>query len=403
MISYLPLLQQLEFQQTEMLDLLESWVNINSGSENLEGLAAMINALSSAFAVLDGNLRKVDLPGYQKIDSKGNINEAKVGQALVISKHPDAPIHIFLGGHMDTVYPLAHSFQKAKKIDQDLFQGPGAADMKGGLVILLKALEILEKSPLAGKIGWEVLINPDEEIGSPASESLFTEAAKRNRIGLLFEPTYPDGSIVNERKGSLNFTIIAKGKPAHAGRDFFKGRNAIIALSRFMTAAAALTNQYLGITVNVGFVEGGGPVNIVPDLAVCKLNIRVMRPQDVQLIKDSIQQIVNGCCEPDGATLTLHPQVSRPPKPFDEKNKVLFGLVKEHAASMGIQLNWQPSGGVCDGNLLAAAGLPTVDTLGVVGGNIHTSEEYMLINSLTERSKLAASFLLKIAAGEIVI
>lgn len=389
------LLKQIESAEEEMLSLLESWVNINSYTDNLEGLALMTDALISAFSPLQGEMQRIILPPRKKIDSKGNLYEAPVGNALVITKHPHAPIKVILGGHMDTVYPPDSPFQHFNKIDSDRCQGPGVADMKGGLVVLLKALETLEKSPFAGKIGWEVIINPDEEIGSPCSEALFIEAAQRNRFGLIFEPSFPDGSLVNERKGSLNFTVAARGKSAHAGRDFFQGRNAVIALARFILGVNALTNRYSGITVNVGYVQGGGPVNIVPDFAMCRINIRVMNLKDVVRIKESIQEMTNGSTEPD-VEMTLYEDSARAPKPFDNKNQKLFETFKECAASLGVSIKWQASGGVCDGNILSAAGLATIDTLGVVGGCIHTPDEYCLINSLVERAKLTAYFLMKL-------
>lgn len=403
MDQYFSIVQQLKTEKDEMCSLLESWVNINSHSENHSGLAEMIDALSSAFVRLDGNIEKVPLHPQKKIDAKGNISYVNLGEALVISKHREAPIQVLLAGHMDTVFPVENPFQRLKTLDENRLSGPGAADMKGGLVVLLKALETLEKSSLAGKIGWEVLINADEEIGSPCSELLFREAAQRHRIGLLFEPSYPDGAIVNERKGSFNFTVTAKGKAAHAGRDFTEGRNAINAIARFICGVNSLTNAYQGITVNVGSVQGGGPVNIVPDYAACSVNIRITHPKDTHRIKASVQEMVDGLGGPNGISMSLHTQTVRPPKPFDAKNQQLYESLKTCAASLGIDLKWRPSGGVCDGNILSAAGLPTVDSLGVIGGGLHTPGEYLLADSLVQRSQLAAYFLMNIAMGKISV
>lgn len=389
-------------RKDETLQLLQSWVNINSHSENLVGLEEMIHALKTTFSSLEGEIKEITLPPYKKIDSKGLIGEIPVGKALSITKHPQAPFKVFFGGHMDTVYPTTDPFQKGVLLDQQ-YKGPGAADMKGGLLVLFKALEALEQSPYAGKIGWEVLINPDEEIGSPSSEFLLKQAAKRNQLALIFEPSFPDGSIVHERKGSINFTIISRGKAAHAGRDFYSGRNAISALARFILGVETLTNRYKGITVNVGHVEGGGAANIVPDLAICKVNIRITHPKDFSITKESLEEMVKGSVSPDGIAMEIYQHSERPPKPFDEKQQRVFEQLKACAAKFNIDLKWQSTGGVCDGNILAAAGLPTIDSLGVVGGNLHTADEYLLVDSLWERARLVAFYLMKLANQEITL
>src|SRR3989304_2280040 len=129
-----------------------------------------------------------------------------LGNALSIRKRSTAPLRIFLGAHMDTVYPADHPFQKAVRVDQNTLRGPGVADSKGGLVVMLKALEALERSPYAQSVGWEVLINPDEELGSPGSAPLLAQAAKNTHLGLVFEPPLPDGALVGARKRPATLT-----------------------------------------------------------------------------------------------------------------------------------------------------------------------------------------------------
>lgn len=282
-------------------------------------------------------------------------------------------------------------------------RGPGAADMKGGLVIMLKALEAFDKSPFAEKIGWEVLINPDEEVGSPASEQLFIKRASQFDIGLIFEPAFSDGSLVSERKGSINYTVVAHGKAAHAGRDYYAGRNAITGMARFVQGIETLNDRQRGITINVGTFEGGRSPNIVPDLAICKVNMRFQNPKDLPMIVASVRAMVEGCTTPNGVTFELHDNGIRPPKPFNKANRLLFDALQACAQEIGLDVKWQPSGGVCDGNTLSAAGLPTVDTLGAVGGHIHTHDEYILIKSLAERAKLTAFFLMQLAKNKYVL
>src|SRR5690606_15405959 len=133
----------------------------------------------------------------------------------------------------------------------------------------------LEESPFKGKIGWQVFINSDEEVGSPGSKNILQQLAPNFDIGMVFEPPFPDGTLVSARKGSANYTIVAKGKAAHAGRDFDKGINAISSIIKFIKKVEKLTSPKLGTTVNIGFIEGGGPINIVPNSALCRFNIRL--------------------------------------------------------------------------------------------------------------------------------
>lgn len=401
MQPYLPYLDWISNQQDEMVTVLQTWANINSGTDNLEGLQQMLSTLESAFDILDGDMKAIPLPSHIQIDSKGQTIEEPSGKALMISKHPFAPIKVLLGGHMDTVYPLNSPFQSTELLDKNTLRGPGVADMKGGLVILLIALVALERSPFAGKIGWEVLITPDEEIGSPGSESLWIHSAARNTLGLLFEPAFNDGAIVSSRKGSANFTIVVKGRSAHAGRDFYSGRNAISALVRFIIEAEKLNDQKKGITLNVGHIEGGGPVNIVPDLAIGKLNVRMVDDKDLPYLREKLHQITAAGHEYEGVSLVLYEHSARPPKPFDHAHQKLFRNLQKCASDLGTSLQERPSGGVCDGNILSAEGLVSLDTLGVVGGNIHTTNEYVVLSSLSERAMIASYFLMKLANQEI--
>lgn len=387
----------LENQKEEMIALVEQWANINSSSHNFEGLSQMLDLLTKAFSSLNCHIEQIPLPKRIKIDAKGGQTKEEGGIAFRAFKHLDAPISVLLGGHMDTVFSKNSPFQKAKRVNADILCGPGVADMKGGLVVLLKALEALENSSSAGKIGWEVIINPDEELGSPGSENLWRESAKKHAFGLLFEPSFPDGSIVIERKGSANFTVIAKGKAAHAGRDFHLGRNAITALSAFILEAEKLNDNEKGITLNIGFIEGGGPVNIVPDLAMCRINVRIKSAFELDMVRKKLHSLIAAANQKDGTILTLYEETARLPKHFDESHQQLYKKIEEAASELNMILSTTASGGVCDGNILSQEGLPNIDTMGVIGGNIHTHEEYLLTDSLVERAKLTAYFLMKVA------
>ncbi|HWE01818.1 MAG TPA: hydrolase [Tepidisphaeraceae bacterium] len=399
MSSHNTMLEWIDSQAARMRKLVREWADVNTGTYNVAGLATFSRTLREAWAPLGGEMAEIALPDEQTIDSTGGIVDSPLGQALSIRKRPQAPLQIFLCIHMDTVYPADGPFQRCDMLDDNTLRGPGVTDAKGGLAIMLVAIEAIERSALADKIGWEVLINPDEEIGSPGSSALFDLAAKRNHLGLLFEPAFAAGDLVSERSGSAAFTIVVHGRSAHAGRDPKSGRNAIHAMAAIIVALGRLASD--NVTINVGKVEGGGPVNVVPDLAICRFNVRVRTPQEQQSVAAAIKKIVAETGMQDGVRVGLHGGFHRPPKPLDPATKRLLDGALQCGKELGLTVGHCRSGGVSDGNQLAAAGLPNLDSLGPRGGRIHSSDEFLLLDSLPERAKLTTLLMLKLAAGEI--
>jgi glutamate carboxypeptidase len=412
MQAFAPYLDALGGQAQVMADLVARWASIRSGSYDIAGLARMAEELKVAFASLGGEAEEIPLLPQIVINSLGHPTEVPLGRALRFRKRPEAPLQVFLGIHYDVVYgdaPAAPDPSAAPgagetaeiRREGDVLHGSGGADAKGGLVILLKALETLEASPFAPGIGWEVLINPDEEIGSPGSLPLLREAAGRNHLGLLFEPCLPDGNLVSVRKGSGNFTAVMRGRAAHAGRDPHLGRNAVSALAEFIVDLDRFGRTQPGISVNVGRIEGGGAVNRVPDLALGRFNLRVRSAPDQAEAEAYLARMVEEFNRRDGFSLEIHGAFLSPPKvpagPALELQRMVTGCGKE----LGLELGWEPSGGVSDGNKLAAAGLPNVDTLGARGGNIHSGEEFLRLDSLVERARLAALLLMRLASRDL--
>jgi glutamate carboxypeptidase len=395
-----PILAWIDAQRDRMARLVAEWAAINSGSYNLTGLARFSQILQQHYAGLGGQMSEIDLPPQRVIDERGNEVDVPLAKAISIRKRPQAPRQVFLGIHMDTVYSPDHPFQSVRQADANTLNGPGVVDAKGGLVIMLVALEALERSPLAERIGWEVLINPDEEIGSPGSTHLFVQAAKRNQFGLVFEPSFPDGALVSERKGSGNFSVVFRGRSAHAGRDFHMGRNAVLAAADFAVAANRINGAMPGVTLNVGRIDGGGPVNVVPDLAVCRLNVRASDPADPPRIQSELNRIAAEVGAHLEVSVQLHGGFLSPPKPLDAPTLSLLESIAACGRELGLSLAWRASGGASDGNKLAAAGLPVVDSLGPRGGNLHSPGEYLLLHTLPERAKLATLVLQRVAAGQ---
>jgi glutamate carboxypeptidase len=401
MSSAIQSVEWIDSQAQRMLELVERWANINSASDNPDGLGQMAAELADTFTPLGGQMRLIDLPPAQIIDSSGQAVQKPLGRALSIIKRPDAPLRVFLGIHMDTVYGVDHPFQTTQRLGPTMLRGPGVADAKSGIVVMLVALEALERSDVADLIGWEVLINPDEELGSPGSTPLLSQCAKRNHLGFVFEPTLADGSLAGQRKGSGNFTIVVRGRCAHAGREFHLGCNAITAMATGITELDELNGRFEGLAINIAQVKGGGPVNMVPDLAICRLNVRYVDAQQETIVQSKLEEMVRQLDERTGIRAEWHGGFTAPPKPLNEPMRHLLEHVADCGRELGVDITWQSTGGACDGNRLAAAGLPNVDTMGVCGGDIHSPDEYLLIDSLPERAKLTALLLMKLASGQV--
>ena len=391
----------LDGKRPEMTARLREWCAINSGSANLEGLSRLRGFVADAFAELGADIESVTAHASQVVTPRGEVVTRTVGDCLRIVKRPQARVRVLLAGHMDTVFAADHPFQSDRLLDDDTLNAPGGADMKGGILVLLHALMAVERSRFAERIGYEVILNADEEIGSPGSAAILHEAAKRAHFACVYEPAMADGTLAGARKGSGNFSAVFSGKAAHAGRDHAAGRNAVIAAAEFMTALDRLNGQREGLTVNVAKLDGGGPNNVVPDNAVARFNARVEKVDDADWFMKEAARLIADVDSRGGYAAHLHGSFSRPPKPMTPHLAAFFRALKDCGVELGLDIGWKATGGVCDGNNIAAAGVPVIDTLGARGGAIHSSDEFVKLDSLVERAKLSALLLLRIAAGDI--
>jgi glutamate carboxypeptidase len=379
-----------------MLDQVLSWSAINSGSRNLDGLERIAAVLADAFAVLPGELVLVDAPPVEAVDSAGRAIEIAHGRHLHLKVRSDAPLQLLFTGHMDTVFAPDHPFQDTRWLDDATINGPGTADMKGGIAVMLAALQAVEASPAAARIGYEVVINSDEEVGSLSSAALLAKAAAGKRAALTYEPSaLPDGTLAGARPGSGNFAITIRGRSAHAGRNPEDGRNALIAAADLALRLAEAKGP--GLSINPSRIEGGSPTNVVPDLAILRVNMRPATPDDQARGQALIDTLAAAIARSHEVEVHCHGGFSRPPKPMTADAEALFDLVRRAGADLGQDIGWKATGGVCDGNNIAACGVPVVDTMGVRGGSIHSAEEYLIVESLKERASLSALTVLRLA------
>ena len=379
-----------------MLDQVQAWALVNSGSRNLAGLAEMARVYADAFAVLPGELRLLDPAPVDAMEADGSLKPLVHGRNLHLKVRPEARLQLLFTGHMDTVYAADHPFQALRWIEEGVLNGPGVADMKGGIAVMLAALKAVEASEDAAGLGYEVVINSDEEVGSPGSAALIAEAARGKRAALTYEPAaLPDGTLAGARPGSGNFSIFIEGRSAHAGRNPEDGRNAVVAAADLTLRLAAARRR--GLSVNPARIEGGGPNNVVPDLAILRVNLRPATNEDQARAQSLIDASVAMVAAEHDVQIHSHGHFARPPKPLTPELEALFGVVRQAGADLGQSIGWKPTGGVCDGNNIAACGVPVIDTMGVRGGSIHSMEEYLIVDSLSERAALSALTILRLA------
>jgi glutamate carboxypeptidase len=382
-----------------MLAQVEEWAAINSGSRNLTGLDAVAARLADAFAELPGPIALQDAAPVEAIGPDGSRRDVEHGRNLHLRVRPEAPVQLLLTGHMDTVFGADHPFQQLGWREPGVLGGPGVADMKSGVAIMLAALRAVEASPLAERLGYEVVINSDEEVGSAGSAALIASAARGKRAALTYEPSaLPDGTLAGARPGSGNFSLIVTGRAAHAGRNPEDGRNALLAASALALRLAEARDP--GLEINPAKIDGGGPNNVVPDHAVLRLNLRPATPEDEARARALIAEAVAAIAAAHDVSIHVHGGFGRPPKPMDAAATRLFELVKSCGAALGQPISWRDTGGVCDGNNIAACGVPVVDTMGARGGAIHSDQEFLIVDSLVERAQLSALTMLRLADGE---
>lgn len=412
-------LSWLDQQSPMAIQLLIDLCNQNSGTFNAAGVDKVVERLRQEYVGLSDTITKLETPPARLINDLGQTEIFPLGPTLQMSCRDHLPRKIFLCIHADTVYGPEHEFQSCCYLDDQTLNGPGVIDAKGGQVVMLLALRAFERSPLAKRMGWRVLINPDEEIGSLGSSDLLKSWASGCECGLLFEPVLPDGSMVAARRGSGNFTLVCRGRSAHAGRDFSAGRNAVVHLARCIdqidrlnggsNRAGAGGGQQEGrnpsggnaATFNVGKIQGGGPVNMVPDLAVARLNIRVDDEAMAEQSLAAVHDIVRKFHQPPDFELTFAGVFSSPPKVVDPRTRQMQQRLEIVAPELNLPISWRNTGGASDGNKLAGIGIPNIDTMGPAGNHLHSPQEYLIVSSLVERAKFTAATLLSFAAQAI--
>ena len=393
-------LREIETQRALMEERVERWARINSGSRNRAGIEALAADVAESLGEFGCALRRLPLPPLEEIGDDGRLLRSPVAPALEATARPGAPRRVLLVIHLDTVFAPDHPFREVERLPGASLRGPGVADAKGGLAVLLAALAALERSDVGEALGWQLILNPDEELGSPCSGGLLVRRAREADFGLVFEPALPEGDLIRRRKGSGNFQVVVRGRSAHVGRDYAAGRSAIDAAARLIGRVATLPEHMPGLIANTGWIRGGGAVNTVPDFTLLRINLRADDVAQAERAESALRDAVRELSREEGIESEIHGGFQAPPKLPDSAMERLAEQLDSAGRALGVEFQWRDSGGVCDGNRLAAAGLPTVDTLGPVGEGIHSPREVLDLDSLVPRAQLAALLLMRYAAGD---
>jgi len=376
----------------------------------LDLLAPRLNAFLRDLAALSA----IDCGTYDKagVDAAGRAMEATLaGSGLAVERHADDTLgdtlvarrrghgraRLLLIGHLDTVYPAGWPAAHPFTVEGDTATGPGAADMKAGLLAGLYALDALQAAGFDDYAELAFVLNSDEEIGSPRSRALIAREARGRDAVLVLEPGRANGDIVSARKGSAHFDLHVTGRAAHAGVEPEKGRSAVLELAHLTVALHALNGTVPGATVNVGVVEGGTRRNVVADAARALIDVRARDTAGLDGIIAAIRATVAARTIPDTVAI-VEGEVTHPPMERTAASARLVAWCREAARDAGFAVEDTATGGGSDGNTTAALGIPTLDGLGPVGGNAHNPGEYVLVSSIIPRTAMLAGLIQRICA-----
>jgi glutamate carboxypeptidase len=365
-------------KEQALVDLTQRLVAAESPSDvkaAVDGCVGLVAALAKA---LGGRVKLHRQRGF------GDVLEARFGPR----SRTGSTGRVLLLGHLDTVWPLGTLKAMPCRLSDGRLWGPGTLDMKAGVAMALTALEMLTEARLLGK-EIILLLNSDEEVGSPVSRPITERLAGECSAVYVMEPAQ-GLACKTARKGTGNWRIDVKGRAAHAGVDFAKGANAILELARAVEKVSGWTDLKRGLTVNVGVAGGGTKNNVVPAEAWAEVDVRIARKADGPRIERrfaGLKAVDKGC------VVTVTGGINRPPMERGRGTVRLYQRARALAAELGFTLEEASTGGASDGNFTAALGVPTLDGLGAVGEGAHAPHESIVVEHLAPRTALLAALL----------
>ena len=360
-----------------MLEKLRALVERESFTRDKVGVDALVD-------LVEARLHGMNADAVQRFPQRD------VGDFLLAKWHVDAPGKPFLFlAHLDTVHPPGTLDSMPIIVDDERFHGPGALDMKGGIVIALEAIEALNELGQLGKRPIHFLFTTEEEIGSPLSEPLIKQCAADCELVLVMEPATREGAIKTWRKGVAKYELRVEGLASHAGIAPQEGINAIIEFARHALEINALNDLKYGTSVSITMVDGGSAANVIPAQLTAQIDTRVMTMAAMERLHEALSSLYP---KMPGASVSC---VRGPHRPPMERRPELFEKARAIGAKHGIAIDEAGTGGGSDGNFTAAMGIPTLDGLGAHGDGAHAKHEHVIINSLPRQAALIAAMLLE--------
>jgi glutamate carboxypeptidase len=371
-------LHYFEERRDRMVETIRQLVELESSSDDKPAVDRIAHLLAGRFEALGGHSklhRAQQFGDHLQVDFAG-----KRGNPVLLL------------GHYDTVYPLGTLTSMPCRVADGRLWGPGTLDMKSGIGLMLHVIEALR--------AWNddtlprpvtVLLVSDEEVGSDSSRHITESLARRSQAVLVLEPSYgPHGAVKTARKGVAEYTLKVTGKAAHSGLDFEKGESAVTELARQILEIPKLVDLKRGLTLNVGLIQGGTRVNVIPAEATATIDVRIARMKDAADIDRKLRALkpFNRKCK-----LELKGGVNRPPMERTPGVAALYESARKIAQQLGWKLEEAAVGGGSDGNFTAGLGIPTLDGLGGVGDGAHATHESIVISELPRRAALIAALI----------
>lgn len=381
--TYLPILQS---YQSELLNRLETLINIDSGSGQSEGVGQIMQHLQDWVSELGFSVSLRTAEPY--------------GPNLLAHRRGRGQKRLLLVGHVDTVYARGAVAARPFQIRDGLAFGPGVIDMKSGVLMGMYAVRALIETNFEEYGEITLVFNNDEEVGSPGSAPLFREIAPRIDVALVLEPSRSAEIITQARKGADKYVMDVTGVPAHSGAEPHRGRSAVIELAYKMIAVHTLNSMFPGVTFNVTRISSSEALNVVPDAARCHISVRAYDEHGLNLARETLEHLAAGSSVP-GTQTRLSRTRGRAPYTATPEILWLVEQAREEGKALGLNIAAERKGGVSDANLLVGAGVPTLDSLGPVGGGMHDlNREYLRIDSIAVRGALLAGLIHRLSLSK---
>jgi glutamate carboxypeptidase len=363
---------------------LESLVNIDCGSFTADGVNRVADHVTDALRSLGATVERTP---HEPAEGTPRLGDLVVGR---LEGHGP---RLLLIGHMDTVFDPGTAAQRPYRSDGGRAYGPGVTDMKAGLLAGLHAIAALQENGSRPAITF--VANPDEEIGSPFSTPVIRALAPEHDAVLVLECARANGDIVSARKGIADYHVTIVGRAAHAGVEPEKGRSAILEAAHQVVALHALNGRWPTVTVNAGVIRGGTRPNVVPEQCELQVDLRAATVDAFDAGAAEVERLAASPTVPD-VGVSLARIAGHPPMEKTDASARLVALAVAIAGELGFELRDAATGGASDANTTAALGIPTLDGLGPVGGDDHSADEWLDLESVAPRTTLLAALMARI-------